>query len=171
MRARALRLVEHRFDVRTWPAAAFRSPRDEYPAHTGQRGRTVSPDSRKATTSPVRESHRAFCFPAAPLGVAGHRKVLLFNNSDAEDRAAVKEWREEGCRLPVALRRRPGMNRSERDNGCICAVTRSAIATRSCGLGRAARHLASTQARRIRLPQPAPDSLRTSGGVVEPAWP
>jgi hypothetical protein len=70
----------------------------------------------------VRESHRAFCFSAAPLDAAEHRKVLLFNNSDAEYRAAVKKWREEGCCLPVALHRRPGMNDSGRDNSCMYAI-------------------------------------------------
>ena len=108
MRARGLRLVEHRFDVRTRTAAAFRSPRGEYAEHTGQGGGTVSPGSRTATTKPGARKPPGFLFLAVPAGAAEHRKVLLFNNLDAEDRAAVKQWREEGCCLPVASHRRPG---------------------------------------------------------------
>jgi hypothetical protein len=48
----------------------------------------------------VRKPTGLFVFAAAPKGGAVHQEVQLFNNSDAEDRAAVKQRREQALVCP-----------------------------------------------------------------------
>ena len=66
----------------------------------------------------MRKPTGLFVFPATPLGAAAHREVQLFNNSDAKDRAAVKQRRE---RVVVCSRVAPAARRG-RDTSATNAL-------------------------------------------------
>ena len=117
---------------------------------------------------------RAFCFAVTPLGGAAHRKVQLFNNSDAEDRAAVKQRREEGCRSPA---RCAGGPEKVGARSCRMQCAFGAACPTSCGLGREDDGNCLPSRRRIAHAGSNPvarsnsSDFCPSGGVVEPTWP